>query len=104
MYTITPGTVDNMHSVTSNAVANYANKVIKYKSVTIDSITIGSDGYSDIRDRFPSGMNNFLFALLWSWGGNTANAPIAVETDGQWLWGHAGAVCSSVSLRYFYTD
>ena len=76
-----------MHSVTSNAVENYANKVIKYKSVTIDSITIGSDGYSDIRDRFPSGMNNFLFALLWSWGGNTAKAPIAVETDGYWLWG-----------------
>ena len=96
--------LNNVHSVTSNAVAEYANKVIKYKQVTIDSITIGADGYSDIRDRFPSGMNNFLFAILWSWGGNTAKAPIAVESDGYWLWGQVGAVCPNVIVRYYYTD
>ena len=99
-----PLTFYNVHSVTSNAVAEYANKIIKYKQVTIDSITIGADGYSDIRDRFPSGMNNFLFAILWSWGSNTAKAPIAVESDGYWLWGQVGAVCPNVIVRYYYTD
>jgi hypothetical protein len=99
--TVTSG---NMHSVTSNAVANYANKAIKYKQVTISPITIGAYGYADIRDRVPSGMNNFLFALLWSWGSNTSNSPIAVETDGQYLWGQANTTCYDINVRYYYTD
>lgn len=93
-----------MHSVTSNAVANYANKVIKYKEVTLTNITMGANGYYDIRSSFPSGMNNFLFALMYDFGSVSSKDALGVNGNGNYLFGTANATITTVVIRYFYCD
>jgi hypothetical protein len=97
-------TSGNMHSVTSNAVAEYANKVIKYKEVSISNIALNNQGFTDLASYVPSGMNNFMFALLYGWGSTSTNTPIAIETNGRWLWGEPSSSANNVKIRYYYTD
>ena len=99
--TVTSG---NMHSVTSNAVVNYANKVIKYKKVTLTNITIGENGYYDIRSSFPSGMNNFLFASMYDYGSVSSKDALGVNGSGAYLFGTANATITTIIIRYYYTD
>ena len=96
--------VDNMHSVTSNAVANYANKVIKYKEVTLTNITMGANGYYDIRSSFPNGMNNFLFASMYDFGSVSSKDALGVNGNGNYLFGTENATITTIVIRYYYTD
>lgn len=93
-----------MHSVTSNAVANYANKVIKYKQVDIPTLTITNAGYTDIKSYFPSGMNNFLFAILYDYGITTSADALGVTGDGSFTYGTGNSTISRLNIRYYYTD
>ena len=93
-----------MHSVTSGAVANYASKIIKYKDVSISNITFSNGGYVNVESYIPDGMTNFMFAMLRGWRSVSANTPLAIETNGKWLWCSPNATCSNVYIRYYYTD
>lgn len=96
-----------MQSVSSNAVAQSLtskSNVIKYKEVRINSITINSDGYLDITSYFPSGMNNFLFCQIWSFGHSYNGHCFNVSADGLYLLGESGDFINYVILRYYYTD
>ncbi len=95
---------NNMNSVTSNAVADYANKNIKYKQVRLDNITVGSGGYIDIQENFPSGMNNFIFCLMMNFGTNYGFHSFDVNADGRYMRGTPGDNIDYVILRYYYTD
>lgn len=96
--------IDNMQSVTSNAVGLYANKVIKYKDVTFTSLSITGYGYADIREYVPSGMNNFLFAVLWDFGSTSSADALGVNAIGTYVFGTANSTISRLEIRYFYTD
>lgn len=97
-------TSGNMHSVTSNAVANYANKVIKYKEVRIDNVTIGSNGWTNMIPYIPSGMNNFMFCLLYNFGTNAGFHSFDINADGRYMRGTPNDTIDYVILRYYYTD
>ena len=99
--TVTSG---NMHSVTSGAVAEYANKVIKYNEVRIDNVTIDSAGWTDMRSYFPSGMNNFMFCLLYTFGTNWGAHSFDINADGRYMRGTPNDTIDYVILRYYYTD
>ena len=96
--------LNNMQSVTSNAVGLYANKVIKYKDVTFTSLTMSANGYADIREYVPSGMNNFLFAVLWDFGSTSSADALGVNAIGTYVFGTANSTISRLEIRYFYTD
>lgn len=100
-------TVDNMQSVSSNAVAQaltQKNAVIKYKEVTLNNFTIGNTGYTNIEPSIPSGMNNFLFCLLWNYGTSTQHYSFDVNADGRYVRGKAGDTIDYLILRYYYTE
>jgi len=97
-------TVGNMQSVTSNAVAEYSNKIIKYKDVTFTSLSISAQGYADVRGYVPSGMNNFLFALLWDFGSTSSSDALGINAAGTYVFGTANSTISRLELRYYYTD
>ena len=96
--------LNNMQSVTSNAVGVYANKVIKYKDVTFTSLSMSVNGYADIRGYVPSGMNNFLFAVLWDYGSTSSADALGVNALGTYVFGTANSTISRLEIRYFYTD
>ena len=77
---------------------------IKYKEVTLTNITIGANGYYNIRSSFPSGMNNFLFASMYDFGSISSANALGVNGNGEYLFGTANATISSVTIRYFYYD
>ena len=96
-----------MQSVSSNAVAQaltQKNAVIKYKEVTLNNFTISNMGYTNIESSVPSGMNNFLFCLLWNYGTSTQHYSFDVNADGRYIRGKAGDTIDYIILRYFYTD
>ena len=97
----------DMRAVTSNAVFDgflTLSKTIKYKDVKTGNITIGSDGYQDISSYKPSGMNNFLFALLLNFGTVSTHDAINITCDGLWVTGTGGASMNYIEIRYIYTD
>lgn len=96
--------LDNMQSVTSNAVAEYASPIIKKKTATLNNVVITSNGYVDIRSSFPSGMNNFLFALVWDYGRTTSKDAIAVNASGTYIGATANSTIDNITIVYFYTD
>jgi hypothetical protein len=93
-----------MQSVTSNAVYNFANKIIKYKDVVFGMLTVGAGGYFYIGDYKPTDMNNFLFALLHHYGLNSANGAIGVNSDASYFFATANSTTDNVTIRYYYTD
>ena len=93
-----------MHSVTSNAVAKYANKIIKYKEVRIEDFYIGENGYYNISSYFPSGMNNFLFAMMYNYGSSSSKDALGVNGNGIFMYGTANAYITNIVIRYYYTD
>ena len=97
-------TVNNMNSVSSNAVATTCQKLIKRKNVNIPNLTIGADGYTSISSYKPSGMNNFLFAILWTYGTSSGKDAIMVNGDGNYISAQANSTITYVDVAYFYTD
>jgi len=97
----------NMNAVTSNAVADALgskSNQIKYKEVTTGGITIGAGGWADITSYKPSGMNNFLFALLWNFATVSNATAIQISANGLYVTGNAGASVNYLIVRYYYTD
>lgn len=82
--------------------------MIKYKDITIESLTFdnpGSSNWKDVRSYKPSGMNNFLFALIKrvnSYNGDSV--AIFLDGLGEWLGGQHGKTVTNLEIRYFYTD
>jgi len=85
-------------------VASYSQKIIKKKIVNIPSLTIGAGGYTNIDAYFPSGMANFLFAIMWTYGTSTGKDAIVVNADGRYVSAQANSVLSYIDVAYFYTD
>lgn len=77
-------------------------KPIKYKLVTIPSITLTPNGYIELTSYKPSGMNNFLFAGLINFTGGSQYACITI--DGNYLFAKASATLTNVKIQYYYTD
>ena len=77
---------------------------IKYKDVMIPSITTTGTGYVSIEDKFPSGMNNFLFAIVWDYGSVSNQTCFDVNAAGNYIRGGQGSTISHLTIRYFYTD
>ena len=77
---------------------------IKYKTARIEGITITSDGYVDISSYKPTGMNNFLFALIRNFGSTTKHTAFNVMSTGDYLYGTAQETITWVEIAYFYTD
>ena len=96
----TPNWSDWQRIVGTKDLASY----IKYKDVDITSLTFNADGYADIRSYKPSGMNNFMFAVLYSWGSTSSKDNIAMEANGNWIWGVATSSVVNIKVRYYYTD
>ena len=80
------------------------NEFIKYKAVSIPSITLTANGYADISNYMPSGMNNFLFAILYNYGNVSTKDALGVIGAGTYLFGTANATITNVVLRYYYFD
>ena len=77
---------------------------IKYKDVTIPSITTGIDGYISIENKFPSGMNNFLFAIVWDYGNVSDHTCFDVNAAGNYIRGGQGSTIINLVIRFYYTD
>ena len=80
------------------------NEFIKYKAVSISSITLTANGYADISSYMPSGMNNFLFAILYDYGNTSTKDALGVIGAGTYLFGTANATITDIVLRYYYFD
>ena len=96
-----------MQSVSSNAVAlslASKNNLIKYKEVNLQNITIGQAGYVSISSYFPSGMNNFLFCLVYDYGSTMYGRDFDVNADGRYIRGLKEDTIDRITLRYYYTD
>lgn len=78
------------------------NEFIKYKEVSISSITFTANGYVDISSYKPNDMNNFLFAILYNYGNVTSKDAIGVIGAGIYLFGTANATVTNVKIRYYY--
>ena len=97
----------NVNSVTSNAVASALGvyqKLIKYKEVQINNLTMSANGYVSIASYKPSGMNNFLFALMYNYGNTSSKDALGINADGSCAFGTANSTVTSIVIRYFYTD
>jgi len=77
---------------------------IKYKDVTISSVTIDTNGYANIYQYFPSGMNRFLIAGIVTWGSESKHVSFSITMDAHYLLGTGGDVITGLKIRYFYTD
>jgi hypothetical protein len=80
------------------------NEFIKYKEVPISSITLTANGYADISSYMPSGMNNFLFAILYDYANTSTKDALGVIGAGTYLFGTANATITNIVLRYYYFD
>ena len=97
-------TVNNMQSVSSNAVARALYGLIKYKEVRTNAITINQGGWTDISTYMPSGMNNFLFALMYNFGTVSNGTAITIASNGLYACGSEYATVNYLVIRYYYTD
>jgi hypothetical protein len=78
---------------------------IKYKDVTIPSVTTTSGGYTRIDNYFPSGMNNFLFAMIIDMDSATSgDMAVNVSCNGTYIYAAASRTFTNLKIRYFYTD
>lgn len=93
-----------MQSVSSNAVARALNGLIKYKEVRTNAITINQGGWTDISSYMPSGMNNFLFALMYNFGTVSNGTAITISSNGLYASGSEYATVNYLVIRYYYTD
>ena len=84
---------------------NTVSPTIKYKTVTLSNITFPANGYYSIGSSKPSGMNNFLFCVVWTYGTtSTVIADFDVNAQGNYLRGTPNTKVDRIDLRYFYTD
>lgn len=77
---------------------------LKYKTVTINNVTINTQGWVSIESSFPTGMNNFKFAECRTFGSSTKKVAFGVTGDGRYVLGTAGDVITYITVRYWYTD
>ena len=77
---------------------------LKSKTVRISNITIGSSGYTNISSYKPSGMNHFLFAVLYYFGNVSTKDALSVTGDGNFVTAKGGATINFIDVTYFYTD
>jgi hypothetical protein len=98
----------------AEGIINNTQSAIKYKAIS-GNITLDNKGYynifnsynSDYQDHLvrPSGMNNFLYALMWGYGNSNAeNKSITVDARGEWIAGTPNATFNGIEVRYYYTD
>ena len=79
--------------------------IIKFKDVTIASVTIPSSGELNISQHMPTGMNNFIFAIMMTFSNMSPNrTAFNVFGTGNWLTGVPNTTITNLSIRYFYTD
>lgn len=77
---------------------------IKSKTVHITNLTFLSSGFVNINSYKPSGMNNFLFATIWTMGTVSTHDAVTLTANGTYLLGTGGATLDSIDIAYFYTD
>lgn len=77
---------------------------IKSKRVRIDDIVMGAYGFLSIESYVPSGMNHFLFALMWQFGQMSPTGGLGVTSDGRYIFGPANATVTYIIIDYYYTD
>lgn len=94
----------DLRAVTSNAVYDALKSLIKYKEVQISNITIGSGGYTNVASYKPSGMNTFLFALMYNYGTTSSNAALGINANGEYVYGTANSTITYMLVRYYYID
>ena len=63
-----------------------------------------STGYMLVSSYKPSGMNNFLFAVMWNYGNTSSNDALGINANGEYVFGTGGATISRMDIRYYYTD
>lgn len=98
--TFTPGT--NCTKISTGALNYLTRNMIKYKRATLNNITIGQFGYTNINSYKPSGMGNMLLAVLDSFTGVIES--VVVSADGYYLMGNPGKTFDSLTIKYLYTD
>ena len=88
----------------SESVVKQTQPHIKYIEKTLSNLTLANAGYYDIQSHFPSGMNNFLFCIMWDYGSVSSKNALGVNAQGNYIYGTGGATITRVTLRYYYTD
>ena len=96
-------TSGNMHSVTSNAVAQALSGLIKVKKVTLNNVVLNQNGVLNIENYIPSGIN-LLFALMWNWGAVSMDNYFGVSGDGRYIRGTPNNTIDWLVVAYFYVD
>ena len=88
----------------SESVVKRVQSPIKYIEKTLTNLKIGAAGYVGIGNEFPSGMNHFLFCMMWNYGSSSGKDALGVNANGQYVYGAGGATITTINLRYYYTD
>lgn len=88
----------------TGAISALNGKLLKYKDVTIPSITIKATGYIELHNYFPTGMNDFKFAVIQAWSATSPTSGIFISGDGLWLGGAGNTTITNLKIRYWYTD
>ena len=95
--------LNNLHSVTSNAVAQALSSLIKVKKVTFNNVVLNQNGVLNIESYIPSDIN-LLFALMWNWGAVSMDNYFGVSGDGRYIRGTPNNTIDWIVVAYFYVD
>ena len=95
--------LNNLHSVTSNAVAQALSSFIKVKKVTFNNVVLNQNGVLNIESYIPSDIN-LLFALMWNWGAVSMDNYFGVSGDGRYIRGTPNNTIDWIVVAYFYVD
>jgi hypothetical protein len=96
-------TLNNLHSVTSNAVAQALSSLIKVKKVTFNNVVLNQNGVLNIESYIPSDIN-LLFALMWNWSAVSMDNYFGVSGDGRYIRGTPNNTIDYIVVAYFYVD
>lgn len=87
-----------------NGVIKRAQPMIKWIDVVLpEEITLNALGEYSLATVKPTGMNNFLFAVPFSWSRLNGYA-VMIMSNGLYVGGTPGQVIKGLKVRYYYTD
>ena len=76
--------------------------LVDYVDVTINNVTIGSNGYTSITAYKPTHTGTLLCCVPYDYGSVSSKNAWGVNGNGNYLYGTGGATINYVVLRYIY--
>lgn len=73
-------------------------------TVTIPSITLGANGYTNIASYYPGAQAGYMFltAVIYNFGGVHPYSPIFITGNGNYVAGQPDATISNLQIAYIY--